>query len=520
MYNKMMERKKIKILDCTIRDGGYYTNWDFDKELIKDYCESMEELPIDYVEIGYRSIPLEGYLGEYFYCPEYLIKELKERLPSKKLCIILDEKNIRKNHIKKLLTPCVPYINMVRMAIDPKNIERALLLAKEVKKMGFKVAFNVMYMSKWKEDNTFLDKLKGADSVMDYFYMVDSFGGMLPEDIKETIKLVKSKINVPLGFHGHNNLEAAFINTLTAMEEGCDIVDATITGMGRGAGNLRTELLLTYLESQNLLKIKFSKLSNVVGSFETLKSIYRWGTNLPYMFSGAFSLPQKQVMEWVGMNRYPIGNIINALNNQKDSCEDNMKLPVFENESKFKTAIMLGGGKSAKNHSKAIMKLAESEKNICLIHAGARNIHTYLGLKKVDQYCALAGFETEKLLKSIDDPSLLDHTYVYPPFPREMGTLIPEEIKKGAKELKAIEFTTKSKDSPMALGFQIALNLGAKKVLLAGFDGYDITIDQTQFALAQENQNIINDAVKCLEVMSITPTKYRKLNTISIYSLV
>ncbi|MEX0312828.1 MAG: aldolase catalytic domain-containing protein [Allomuricauda sp.] len=513
-------KRKVKILDCTLRDGGYYTNWDFDKELVNDYCACMEELPIEYIEIGYRSISLEGYLGEYFYCPEYLMKELKEKLISKKLCIILDEKNIRQSDVKKLLTPCIPYISMVRMAVDPKNIERAILLAREVKNMGFEVAFNLMYMSSWKNNNAFLEKLGDIDGVIDYFYMVDSFGGMLPKDIKETIQLVKSKTNTPLGFHGHNNLEAAFINTLTAIQEGCDIVDSTITGMGRGAGNLRTELLLTHFESQNLFKIKFGKLSNIVGEFEKLKKEYNWGTNLPYMFSGAFSLPQKQVMEWVGMNRYSIGNIINALNNQKDSCEDNMKLPVLEKRERFETAIILGGGKSAKKHRQAIMKLAESKEKICLIHAGARNINNYLELKGVDQFCALVGFETEKLLKIVDDVSQFNHTYIYPPFPRAMGTLIPEEIKKRAKELETIRFTEKSKDSPMALGFQIALDLGVKKVFLAGFDGYDTSISQTQFALAQENQNIINDAVKGLEVISITPTKYKKLDTISIYSIV
>ena len=82
--------KKIKLLDCTIRDGGYYTNWDFDKNLVKTYCKSMESLPIEYVEVGYRSIALEGYLGVYFYCPDFVMKLLKEMMPSKKLVIILN----------------------------------------------------------------------------------------------------------------------------------------------------------------------------------------------------------------------------------------------------------------------------------------------------------------------------------------------------------------------------------------------------------------------------------------------
>ena len=510
----------VKILDCTLRDGGYYTNWDFNKDLVTAYCKAMEELPIDYVEVGYRSIPLQGYLGEYFYCPTHVMKDLKDAMPSKKLVIILDEKNIREEHAESLLRPCIPYISMVRMAIDPANFERAIFLAKAVKAMGFEIAFNVMYMSSWKEDASFLDMLEGLDDTIDYFYMVDSFGGIMPTDVEEIISLVKSKTNSALGFHGHNNLEMALTNTLTAIDQGCQIVDATITGMGRGAGNLRTELFLTYLDSRNIQKIKFTALSGIVGKFENLKKEYGWGTNLPYMFSGAFSLPQKQVMEWVGMNRYPIGNILNALNNQKESLEDNIKLPVLPTQKSFISAIILGGGKSAKDHSLAIKKLATANENLCIIHAGARNAATYIGVKN-KQFFVLAGFESEKLIKSIGDLTQMEQTCVYPPFPRNMGTIIPEDIKKVSVELQEINFTDTSNDSPLALGFQVAIDLGVNQVYLAGFDGYDTTIDQTQFLLAKENQAILNDISKVekIKTTSITATKYKNVEIISIYSL-
>ncbi|MHA7942471.1 aldolase catalytic domain-containing protein [Formosa sp. 3Alg 14/1] len=509
---------KFEILDCTLRDGGYYTNWDFNVELVEDYCKAMEELPIEYVEIGYRSIPLKGYLGEYFYCPDYVMKRLSALMPTKKLVIILDEKNIRPEHLKDLLEPCKPFVSMVRMAIDPKNFKRAIVLAKAVKAMGFQVGFNVMYMSSWKEDASFLDLLVGLDDVIDCFYMVDSFGGVLPEDVKETIELVKSKSNVTLGFHGHNNLEMALINSLTAIENGCELIDGTITGMGRGAGNLRTELLLTYLNSTGILDLNFTKLSYVVDEFETLKANYKWGTNLPYMFSGAFSLPQKQVMEWVGMNRYPIGNIVNALKNQKEALEDNIKLQVLEGKSTFETAIILGGGLSAKTHSTAIKKLASKNSNTCIIHAGARHADTYLNVENA-QYFALAGFESEKLLKTIGDVSKLKQTCVYPPFPRKMGTIIPNEIKEFSVELSDINFTSVSVDSPMVIGLQTALDLGVKNIYLAGFDGYDNS--KTHFKIADENQGILNDILKRgeLNIVSITSTQYKNIKVKSIYSL-
>ena len=65
LYLIINKKNIMKLLDCTIRDGGYYTNWDFDQNMITEYCKSMEQLPIDYIEVGYRSIPLKGYLGKY-----------------------------------------------------------------------------------------------------------------------------------------------------------------------------------------------------------------------------------------------------------------------------------------------------------------------------------------------------------------------------------------------------------------------------------------------------------------------
>lgn len=513
----------MKILDCTLRDGGYYTNWDFDRELVQEYAQAMEQLPIDYVEVGYRSIELSGYLGKYFYCPLYVLEELKNWMPSKKLVIILNEKDIRAHDVQELLEPCKPYITLVRIAIDPKNMARAIVLAKEVKNLGFEVGFNVMYMSDWKNDESFLDLLNGLENTIDYFYMVDSFGGVMPQDVKTIIKTVRGKIKIPLGFHGHNNLEMALANTITAMEEGCSIVDATITGMGRGAGNLKTELLLTYLEREGKIDVSFDRLSATVNSFENLKLDYNWGTSLPYMFSGAHSLPQKQVMEWVGLNRYPLGSILNALNNQKIAIKDNVKLPVFEKASKFKSALILGGGPTSQVHQDAIKKILELYRNeFCLIHAGVRNINNYANLNN-PQYYGLVGFEPQSVFQAIDSEHIGAKSFVYPPFPRKMGVSIPNNIRAQAYELTRLEFTEVATDSPMAIAIQTALNLGVENIYFIGFDGYDVNINQNQFVIANENQKIINDLMGYkddLSICSLTPTKYENLKLNSIYSLI
>ena len=511
----------MKLLDCTLRDGGYYTNWDFDEDLVDIYCKSMELLPIEYIEVGYRSIALSGYLGKYYYCPLFVLEKLKQLMPSKKLAIILNEKDIRVDHIPDLLEPIKSYVTLIRIAVDPKNFKRALELAKSVKKLGFEVGFNVMYMSNWKEDPSFLDMLKEADNFLDYFYMVDSFGGILPDEVREIIRLVKSKTNVSLGFHGHDNLHMALINSISALDEGCEIVDATITGMGRGAGNLKTELLLTYLESKKLIDFSFNDLGNIVSEFEELKKTYGWGSNLPYMFSGAHSLPQKDVMEWVGMNRYSLNSIINALNNKKLVVEDNLKLRVLKKEKSFKNAIILGGGKTVDYYKEAIIKYANSNEDFCLIHAGVKNIAKFDNLD-CTQYYSLVGVEGNNFMEKTDFSGTKMKTFVLPPYPRKMGVSLSPVFLEKSKELKEINFTKSSIDSPFAVAIQLAIDVQIEELYLAGFDGYELSMNKNQFVLAQENQQIINDAlnIEGMKIKSLTPTKYNGLDLESIYSLV
>ncbi|MFN3840954.1 MAG: aldolase catalytic domain-containing protein, partial [Cyclobacteriaceae bacterium] len=313
--------KQVKILDCTFRDGGYYTNWDFEPKLVDVYIQSLNSLPIDYIEIGYRSTPKKEYLGEYFYCPSYLLEYFHHKAKNK-IAVMLNEKDTKPGDVQILLDPCKGLVNMVRLAVDPQNLHRAIKLATEIRKLGFEIGFNVMYMSKWKHMANFLNDVKYVDEVADYFYLVDSYGGVYPEDVKETIELVSSLTTCKLGFHGHNNLELALINSLTALDSGAEIIDSTVLGMGRGPGNLKTELLLSVLNVKSGLDVDFNALSNVLDGFQELHENHQWGTNLPYMVSGSNSLPQKDVMEWVTRRFYSINSIIRALQNQKAGITD------------------------------------------------------------------------------------------------------------------------------------------------------------------------------------------------------
>lgn len=508
------------LLDCTLRDGGYYTDWDFNDQLIDTYFRVMNQLPVDYLEIGYRSRALKKYLGEYFYCPEYVLEKARDS-SSKKLAIILNQKDFPLEDVGSVLLPVQKYLDLVRIAVNPNSFDSALKLAEELKSHQFSVAFNVMYLSSWKENVGFLKKLSKTSGLIDFFYMVDSYGGVYPNDIKEIIKIVSDETDVPLGFHGHNNLELGLINTLTAMEEGVSIVDATITGMGRGAGNLKMELLLTALNAKKGLNVNFNALSEVVDVFENLQKSYGWGTTLPYMVSGANSLPQKDVMEWVTKRFYSFNSIIRALQNKKSGNPDNQKLEIFKCKNKFDKAVIIGGGPNAIKHSRALKQWVQKQSSVAIVHASSKNAKYFSQLEDVDQFFCLVGnegYRLEHVFNKMDD---FKGQCILPPYPREMGTYIPSALELVSYELRDIKFTNFIKDSHTVLALQSALDLGAKEVFMAGYDGYmEGSITQQEKSLSDENEILFKDFQNYtdISIQSLTPTNYKGLNIQSVYS--
>jgi 4-hydroxy 2-oxovalerate aldolase len=239
----------MKILDCTLRDGGYYNRWDFDKTLVDQYVAAMEAPPVDYLELGYRSLPQKGYYGEYFYSPIERLKALKELAPTTGFALMIDEKNADPEKLPQLFKPLSGICEMVRMAVAPTKIADAIELARILKDLGFLVAVNIMYISKREVEAQFFDQVNRGEGFVDFLYLVDSYGGIMPNEVAEKIRMAKENTPFTIGFLGHNNMELALANSYTAMQNGAGIIDATVTGMGRGAGNLKTELFLTYLQA-------------------------------------------------------------------------------------------------------------------------------------------------------------------------------------------------------------------------------------------------------------------------------
>lgn len=509
------------ILDCTLRDGGYYTNWDFNRELVSVYLNECEKLPIDYLEIGYRSRPMSAYHGEYFYLPESTIKFIRKN-SSKKLAVILNEKDVSIEDLEDLLLPIKNYVDLVRLAIDPVNLERAIILAAKIKWLGFKVAFNIMYMSKWHENSKIFEIIGKLDKNVDFVYMVDSYGSVYTHDVIKILANLRNHTSIPIGFHGHNNLELALANTLAAIENKVSIVDATITGMGRGAGNLKMELLLTVLNQKGMAEVDLQSLSVLTNAFSEVQSNYKWGTSLPYMVSGAYSLPQKQVMEWVSKGYYSYESIIQALSNLNQNIVDNRNFPKLSVEERTEV-LLIGGGESFIGHLESLKYFIEKRPGMAIIHATGKYVR-YLNDIPNDQYVCMAGNEGTRIEKLIQkDSEGIKPKFVLPSFPRSMGTYVPVFLEGQTFELSAVSLFSVAKDSHTVIGLQLALQLNSKSLFLIGYDGYSLN-DGTQKSreLYVENEKAFSEFVEkySIELFSLVPSRYKTLNVNSLYSLI
>ena len=233
--------KDLKLLDCTLRDGGYYNNWDFDQETVEIYLNALVSASIDIVEIGFRSLPKKSFKGPYIYCQDDYLETLS--IPKElKIAVMINSKEFLKanDSPKSLINALFQHakfspVDLVRIAVNFDDANEVEILADEFKHLGYKVAINLMqsHNKSNKQYRNTSGKIAAWDTV-DILYFADSLGCMNPADVTLICETIRTVWREPLGIHAHNNKGMALINSLTAIEGGANWCDSTIMGMGRG----------------------------------------------------------------------------------------------------------------------------------------------------------------------------------------------------------------------------------------------------------------------------------------------
>ncbi len=295
-----MYRKEIKIIDCTIRDGGLMNDWQFEDSFVKAVYDACVQSGVDYMEIGYMSSE-KAYSrkdnGKWKFCFDNEVRAVigDNKDTGLKLSAMADIGRIELNDIPP---KSESIIDMIRVACYVTQVDKAIFLAEHCMDKGYEVTINLMAVSKVMERD--LDEALAdiAKSRVPIFYVVDSFGSMYCEQIEQLCRKYKAALpGKTIGIHAHNNMQLAFSNTITSIIEGCNMLDSTLLGLGRGAGNCHTETLMAFLKNP---KYNLRPIFDVIGKqLIPMQEKIEWGYSVPYLITGMLNEHPRSAMEWM-----------------------------------------------------------------------------------------------------------------------------------------------------------------------------------------------------------------------------
>ncbi|WP_028486013.1 aldolase catalytic domain-containing protein [Thiomicrorhabdus chilensis] len=527
-------RQQVKILDCTLRDGGYYTSWDFDSQLVQDYLQAMAALNVGYVEVGFRSLQNSGFKGAFAYSTDAFLQSLT--IPSElnhKIGVMvngyeLSDPPTQRHVLERLFLPkSESPVSLVRIACHIHELESCLPATHWLHEQGYRVGVNIMQVSDCSPEKISGLAKQVADYPVDVLYFADSMGSLQAEQTQKIVDALRENWAGELGIHTHDNMCMALGNTLSAVESGVTWVDCTVTGMGRGPGNLQTEYAVLALEKH--LDCEASNPTKLLGlireHFSSLKNQYGWGTNPYYYLAGEYGIHPSYVQEMLADRRYSEEDILAVLEHLKIEGGKKFNLGTLEaarhfysglprgqwnpkSEIENREVLILGTGPGVSKYRQALEAFVSKHRPFVIALNTQQNIDENL----ID---VRAACHPVRLLADCQEHRKLSQPLVTP------ASMLPEDVKQELKGKELLDFGI-SVDTDvfefndyfcilpsslvLAYALAIATSGHASRILLAGFDGYDA--DDPRRKEIDRLFQLYAMAPNSLEVLAITPTRY------------
>ena len=317
----MSYRPDVKVVDATLRDGGLVNSFRFSDEFVKDLYLSNVKAGVDYMEFGYRAdkdmFDVDKFGPCKFCDDEYISSIVGDNNTNLKIAIMADvgRCNYKQDIKERQNSP----VDLIRVAAYIHQIPTAVDMIEDAKSKGYEVSCNIMAISNAQESDmkVALDIL--GQSPVDVLYIVDSFGSIYPEQMARIADLYlefAEKYGKKVGVHAHNNQQLAFANTIEAVGDGVDWLDATYSSMGRGAGNCAMELLLGFLKNPKY---------NVYPVIQFIeKHMFRlrqegvvWGYDLQYLLTGLFNQHPRTAIQYTNDKRTDISEFYKEIISQE-----------------------------------------------------------------------------------------------------------------------------------------------------------------------------------------------------------
>ena len=247
------------MLDCTMRDGGYVTNWHFSKEQARECYETANKCGLQYCEVGFRRSPQNNNtFGPWYFCTEALINSTFSDLAvdSCRLAVmaqvgtfVLEDFVPRSSSLVNTVRLLIAYHcqNKDDAVLDTNIINETVLLSRALCDMGYETSINIGRVDKLTDLQ--IETICGLirEAPISYLYLADTYGNLGIHKMQKILRAFAQFHDGPLGFHAHDNLQNASVKSIDALYHGASAVDVTFGGFGRGSGNAKAELLLAHL---------------------------------------------------------------------------------------------------------------------------------------------------------------------------------------------------------------------------------------------------------------------------------
>ena len=532
----------ITFLDCTLRDGGYYNAWDFSPNLIEQYLAAMQASGVDVVELGFRTLKNEGFQGPCAFTTDDFIQSLQ--IPKGLTIGVMVNGSELVGEVPQVealqwLFPNAAKdspVDLVRIACHVHEFEKALLAVNWLKERGYRVGFNLMQVAdRTAEEVKALARLAKAYPI-DALNFADSMGSMNPDQTAQIIRWFRAEWSGPMGIHTHDNIGLALASTLRALDEGVTWVDSTVTGMGRGPGNARTEELAIEIAQRRGTAANMVPLMQLLREhFKPMQAQYGWGTNPYYYLAGKYGIHPTYIQEMLNDSRYDEEDVLAVIDHLRVEGGKKFSLNTLDSARHFyrgeptgkwspremfsgREVLLLGTGPGVAKHRAAIERYIRIKQPLVL----ALNTQTGIDADLIDLRVAC---HPVRLLADCHAHTLLPQPLITP------FSMLPEDIKSALGAKKVLDFglnviddnfifdeyyCTLPSSVVVAYALGVASSGQASQLFLAGFDGYGADDPRSLEMNKLFERYIASEGA--LPVTAITTTRYR-LKSLSVHGL-
>ena len=483
-----MKNKKIQLLDCTLRDGSYITESKFGEPAMKGIITKMQEAHVDVIEVGWLKDKEYTEGTTFFHVPSDAEKYIVNKDPDVEYVAMIDWDRYN-------LDALPPYdgksIDAIRLVFPVDHFKEGIALGQKIKDKGYRLyvqAANTLGYSD-KQLLELIDEVNKTEPVA--ISVVDTFGAMYPDDLRHIVDIFERNLDkkIRLGFHSHNNQQLSFalcqefVNILKDSERGV-MLDGSLCGMGRGAGNATTELVASFLNKKYNAGYDMNAILDAIDTYmEYFKEHFSWGYSTPYFVAGMYQCHVNNIaylQKNHRANSKDMRNIISSLSqderraydydllekryleNQDRKIDDAEAVAKLKAEFKGKEVLLLAPGKSVLDQEEKISQYISSRDNIVTIGVNA-----------------IVGDYTYDYLLFVNSVRYHFAKEAYPEKFTGMKKILLSNIKTDAAEDETvINFNRIIKrgwehfDNAVITALRMLDQLGVKRISIAGFDGF------------------------------------------------